>query len=129
MISIHTDMAKANGECGIITALTNKFNAENTIGAKVVPLTDAAYVEARGTAARLAGPEGLLGVIAREKLAAIVTPSTGIAWKVDYAVGDRSAPVGGYSLAAVAGTPSITIPIGESRGMPFGLTFIGLEFS
>ena len=93
------------------------------------PLTDAAYVEARGTAARLAGPEGLLGVIAREKLAAIVTPSTGIAWKVDYAVGDRSAPVGGYSLAAVAGTPSITIPIGESRGLPFGLTFMGPAFS
>ncbi|WP_438749102.1 extracellular solute-binding protein [Pararhizobium sp. O133] len=33
------DMAKANGECGIITALTNKFNAENTIGAKVVTQT------------------------------------------------------------------------------------------
>ena len=30
-----TDMTKANGECGIITALTNKFNAENTLGATV----------------------------------------------------------------------------------------------
>lgn len=30
-----TDMTQANGECGIITALTNKFNAENTIGATV----------------------------------------------------------------------------------------------
>ncbi|MBY3128809.1 extracellular solute-binding protein [Rhizobium laguerreae] len=34
-----TDATKANGECGIITALTNKFNAENTIGAKVVTQT------------------------------------------------------------------------------------------
>ncbi|MDQ0322389.1 multiple sugar transport system substrate-binding protein [Pararhizobium capsulatum DSM 1112] len=34
-----TDVSKANGECGIITALTNKFNAENTIGAKVVTQT------------------------------------------------------------------------------------------
>jgi len=34
-----TDIAKANGECGIITVLTNKFNAENTIGAKVVTQT------------------------------------------------------------------------------------------
>lgn len=93
------------------------------------PLTEAAYVEARRTAARLAGPEGLLGVLAREKLAAVVSPSTGVAWKVDYAVGDRSAPVGGYSVAAVAGTPSITIPIGESRGLPFGLTFMGPAFS
>ncbi|MGO7508226.1 ABC transporter substrate-binding protein, partial [Rhizobium johnstonii] len=32
-------MTKANGECGIITALTKKFNAENTIGAKVVTQT------------------------------------------------------------------------------------------
>jgi multiple sugar transport system substrate-binding protein len=34
-----TDVSKANGECGIITALTNKFNAENKIGAKVVTQT------------------------------------------------------------------------------------------
>ena len=34
-----TDVSKANGECGIIQALTNKFNAENTIGAKVVTQT------------------------------------------------------------------------------------------
>lgn len=34
-----TDVGKANGECGIITVLTNKFNAENTIGAKVVTQT------------------------------------------------------------------------------------------
>ncbi|WP_295080069.1 extracellular solute-binding protein [Tabrizicola sp.] len=31
--------AEANGECGIITALANQFNAENTIGAKVVTQT------------------------------------------------------------------------------------------
>lgn len=34
-----TDVSAANGECGIITALTNKFNAENTIGATVVTQT------------------------------------------------------------------------------------------
>lgn len=34
-----TDLAAANGECGIITVLANKFNAENTIGAKVVTQT------------------------------------------------------------------------------------------
>ncbi|KQS79529.1 ABC transporter substrate-binding protein [Rhizobium sp. Leaf384] len=34
-----TDVSKANGECGIIQALTNKFNAENKIGAKVVTQT------------------------------------------------------------------------------------------
>ena len=34
-----TDVSKANGECGIITVLTNKFNAENKIGAKVITQT------------------------------------------------------------------------------------------
>ncbi|WP_244475273.1 extracellular solute-binding protein [Rhizobium sp. Leaf341] len=34
-----TDISKANGECGIITVLTNKFNAENKLGAKVVTQT------------------------------------------------------------------------------------------
>ena len=77
------------------------------------PLTDAGYVQARETATRLAGAEGLLAILARDKLAAIVAPSGG----------------GAYSAAAIAGTPSITIPIGESRGLPFGLTFMGAPFS
>ena len=34
-----TDLSKAVGECGIVQVLTNKFNAENTIGAKVVTQT------------------------------------------------------------------------------------------
>jgi amidase len=77
------------------------------------PLTDATYVTARETATRLAGAEGLLAILARDNLAAIVAPSGG----------------GAYSAAAIAGTPSITIPIGESRGVPFGLTFMGPAFS
>ena len=93
------------------------------------PLTEAAYVNARATASRLTGPDGLLGVIAREKLGAVVTVSTGPAWKTDAPRGDRSAVFGGYGAAAIAGTPSITIPIGESRGLPFGLTFMGHAYS
>ena len=77
------------------------------------PLTDAAYVKARETATRLAGAEGLLAILARDKLTAIVAPSGG----------------GAYSAAAIAGTPSITLPIGESRGLPFGITFMGPAFS
>jgi amidase len=77
------------------------------------PLTDAAYVTARETATRLAGAEGLLAILARDNLSAIVAPSGG----------------GAYSAAAIAGTPSITIPIGESRGVPFGITFMGRAFS
>lgn len=93
------------------------------------PLTDGAYVKAKATAAQLAGADGLVAAIARDKLSAIVTASTGPAWVIDAKRGDRGGSVGGYGAAAVAGTPSITIPIGESRGLPFGLTFMGPAFS
>jgi len=92
------------------------------------PLTDAAYAKARDTARRLAGREGLLAALARDNLAAIVAPSTGPAWKLDPKAGDRGAPIGGYGAAAVAGTPSINVPVGESNGLPFGLTFMGPPF-
>jgi amidase len=35
----------------------------------------------------------------------------------------------GYGIAAVAGTPSLTVPMGESHGLPIGLTFMGRAFS
>ena len=76
------------------------------------PLTDADYLKTRATASQLAGSGGLLALVARENLAAVVTPSSG-----------------GYGVAAVAGTPSITIPIGTSRGLPIGLTLMGPPFS
>ena len=35
----------------------------------------------------------------------------------------------GYGMAAVAGTPSLTVPMGESHGLPIGLTFMGRAYS
>jgi len=32
-------------------------------------------------------------------------------------------------MAAVAGTPSITVPAGESHGLPLGITFMGRAYS
>jgi amidase len=91
-------------------------------------LTDAAYLKARQTAKRLAGTEGLLAAIAREKLDAVVAPSVSPAWPTDHVLGDRFLGAG-YSMAAIAGTPSITVPVGESHGLPLGLTFMGRAYS
>ena len=93
------------------------------------PLTDKAYAEALASIRRRVGPDGLLGAIERERLAAVVTLSTGPAWRVDAPRGDRGGLIGGYGAAAIAGTPSITIPIADTRGLPFGLTFMGPPFS
>jgi amidase len=92
------------------------------------PLTDAAYVKARDQARRLAGKDGLLAALAREKLDAVIAPSTSPAWPTDHVLGDHFVGAG-YGMAAVAGTPSLTVPIGESHGLPVGLTFMGAAYS
>ncbi len=32
-------------------------------------------------------------------------------------------------MAAVAGTPSLTVPIGDSHGLPLGITFMGRPYA
>lgn len=88
------------------------------------PLTEPAYLQARADARRLAGDEGLLATLARHELDAIVAPTTGPAWPIDPVLGDRSGGAS-YGAAAVAGTPSLTVPMGEVRGLPIGLAFMG----
>ena len=46
------------------------------------------------------------------------------AWLTDHVLGDHFVGAG-YGMAAVAGTPSITVPSGESHGLPLGITFMG----
>ena len=88
------------------------------------PLTDAAYLKAKAQARGLAGPQGLLAVLNREKLDAVIAPSMSPAWMTDHVLGDHFVGAG-YGMAAVAGTPSLTVPIGHSHGLPLGITFMG----
>ena len=92
------------------------------------PLTDAAYLKARDTARRLAGKEGLLAALQKDTLDAVIAPSTAPAWLTDRVLGDHFAGAG-YGIAAVAGTPSLTVPMGESHGLPLGLTFMGRAYA
>ena len=92
------------------------------------PLTDPAYRKARDTARRLAGRDGLIATLDRHKLDAMIAPSMSPAWPTDHVLGDHFVGAG-YGMAAVAATPSITIPIGESHGLPIGVTFMGRAYS
>jgi amidase len=92
------------------------------------PLTDAAYRKARDESRRSAGTEGLIATLNREKLDAIVAPSMSPAWPTDHVLGDHFVGAG-YGIAAVAGTPSITVPVGDSHGLPIGLTLMGRAYS
>jgi amidase len=92
------------------------------------PLSDEAYKAARKKCLRLARDEGLDSLSSKHHLDALVCPSNQPAWVTDLVNGDHY--IGGNtSFAAVAGYPSITVPMGSSHGLPLGLSFIGRAFS
>jgi len=86
------------------------------------------YIAARMRARRLAGPEGIDAALRAQHLDVLVAPTTGVAWPIDPAAGDRF-PGAGYGAAAVAGYPALTVPMGHSNGLPLGLVFIGPAWS
>jgi amidase len=92
------------------------------------PLSDAAYIKARDTARRLAGKDGLIAALEKHKLDALVAPSMAPTWPTDHVLGDHFVGAG-YGMAAVAGTPSLTVPFGDSFGLPLGITFMGRAYS
>ena len=92
------------------------------------PLTEAAYIKARDSARRLAGKDGLIAALEKNKLDALIAPSLSPAWPTDHVLGDHFVGAG-YGMAAVAGTPSLTVPIGDSHGLPLGITFMGRAYS
>jgi amidase len=92
------------------------------------PLTDKPYLAAKAKAARLSRTEGLDRVFALKKVDALLAPSGGPAWLTDLVNGDYG--TGGSSgPAAVSGYPSITVPAGQVRGLPIGVSFIGPAWS
>jgi amidase len=90
-------------------------------------LTDAAYADARARIRKLA-IDGLQGVLDAKRLDALVAPTTAPAWLTDPVLGDHYLG-SGYGIAAVAGTPSLTVPMGDVRGLPLGLSFLGPAWS
>jgi len=92
------------------------------------PLTEAAYIEARDRTRRLAGPEGLDATLDTQHLDALVAPAMSPAWLTDPVNGDHFTGAG-YGVAAAAGTPSITVPMGDSHGLPLGVVFMGKAWS
>ena len=92
------------------------------------PVTDKTYAELVEKCRRLSRAEGIDAVMDKHKLDALVAPSGGPAGKTDLLYGDRD--VGGSSTpAAVAGYPNITVPAGNVRGLPVGISFFGRAWS
>ena len=92
------------------------------------PLSDKAYLDARAKARRLAATEGIEATLKAGGFDALVAPTTSPAWMIDPVNGDHFTG-GGYGVAAVAGTPSLTVPMGDVAGLPVGIAFLGGAWS
>ena len=46
----------------------------------------------------------------------------------DHVLGDHFTGAG-YGVAAVAGTPSLTVPVGDAQGLPLGVTFMSRPYT
>ncbi len=92
------------------------------------PLTDKAYLDALAKNHRLSREEGIDAVMNQHQLDALIAPTSGPAHLTDWVYGDRDTG-GSTTPAAVAGYPSITVPVGYVSGLPCGLSFFGRPYS
>lgn len=106
------------------------FGQEHFIVAEATKgLDDPEYQAARASSLK-AATEALAGMIAAGKVAALVSPTTAPAGFIDAVLADRFG--GGRNaggLAAVAGWPHLTVPMGAVKGLPVGFSFIGPRWS
>jgi amidase len=92
-------------------------------------LDDPAYTEARDEGIAYAGKNGIDRLLKQHKLDALIGPTVAAAWPIDAVHGDQVPGGGGGYLAAIAGYPHLTVPMGQVKGLPVGLSFIGPKWS
>ena len=91
-------------------------------------LDDKIYLDARAQSLKGA-KDALDTMLAKSNVVALVGITASPAWPIDAVLGDQSPGGGAGSLAAVAGYPHLTVPMGAVRGLPVGLSFIGPAWS
>ncbi len=72
--------------------------------------------------------DGLDKALAENNLDVLVGITGGPAWTIDHINGDAFHGPSLSSLPAVGGHPHITVPMGDIRGLPIGLSFIAGRF-
>jgi amidase len=95
------------------------LQAEKTNG-----LDDKVYQNALAACGKLTRDNGIDRTMSENHLHALVAPTTSAPWAIDLINGDNRLG-GSSSPAAVAGYPSVTVPMGYVSGLPVGLSFIG----
>jgi len=86
------------------------------------------YLRALQTCSTSTRSAGIDRLLAKDRLDALIAPTYGPAWRSDVVDGDNASGVVA-SLAAVAGYPHLTVPMGYVTGLPVGISFIGGPWS
>lgn len=97
--------------------------AEKTKG-----LQEAVYVEALKKSKSLTREQGIDKIMEEHKLDALIAPTNGPAWTIDWINGDHFGG-GSSEPAAISGYPNITVPAGNVHGLPIGISFFGRAWS
>jgi amidase len=97
--------------------------AETTTG-----YDDPMYKTTHARVHEAAGPQGIDRLLKENNVVALVAPTTDPAWVIDLVDGDHDGP-SSTTLAAAAGYPHLTVPMGEVKGLPVGISFIGPAWS
>ena len=106
------------------------FGQETMVRAQAKgPLTTPEYLGALARCRRVARAEGIDLVMARQRLDAIVCPTSTPARAIDFANGDGGGGADCTTPAAVAGYPHVTVPMGAVMDLPVGLSFFGRAWS
>jgi len=91
------------------------------------PLTEPEYLQALETS-HAAVAAAIDAVMDAHDLDAIIAPTNGPAWVIDWVNGD-SFSVSSSSPAAVSGYPAVTLPMGEISRLPIGVSLFGRPYS
>jgi amidase len=105
------------------------FGQELFLLAESDPFTDAEYQAAVAHDLAIGGPQGIDAALQKFGVEALVSPTGTPAWTTDLINGDHFILEGSSSPAAIAGYPAINVPMGNSFGLPVGITFTGTAFS
>lgn len=87
------------------------------------------YLRARQWLRQHAAVEGIDAALQHHRLDAIIVPSGTPAWLIDHTNGDPRTPSDSTTMAACAGYPLITVPMGLLDGLPVGVTLMGTAWS
>jgi len=86
------------------------------------------YKRARENSLRLAGHDGIDKLLADNRVTFLIAPTAAPAWPIDLVTGDHGIEVGAGNLAAIAGYPHLTVPMGAVEALPIGLSFMGAKW-